>query len=69
VLTETINRISPDKLSGVIQIIRESTTLSGNEEEIDLEIDQLDTATQRKLQRFVMKVCILVFVSTFHAKQ
>eukprot|EP00978_Attheya_sp_CCMP212_P024789 scaffold78515_cov46-Attheya_sp.AAC.7 len=55
VLTETINRISPDKLSGVIQIIRESTTLSGNEEEIDLEIDQLDTATQRKLQRFVMK--------------
>jgi len=55
ILTETINRISSDKLPGVIQIIRESTKLSGDEEEIDLEIDQLDTATQRKLQRFVMK--------------
>jgi len=55
ILTENINNISPDKLPGVIQIIRESTKLSGDEEEIDLEIDQLDTATQRKLQRFVMQ--------------
>lgn len=54
VLTESINSISPDKLPGVIQIIRESTKLNGDEEEIDLEIDQLDTATQRKLQRFVL---------------
>merc|ERR1712204_128161 len=46
ILTENINNISPDKLPGVIQIIRESTKLSGDEEEIDLEIDQLDTATQ-----------------------
>jgi len=54
ILTESINSIAPDKLPGVIQIIRESTKLNGDEEEIDLEIDQLDTATQRKLQRYVL---------------
>uniref|UniRef100_A0A7S2RYW8 Bromo domain-containing protein n=1 Tax=Eucampia antarctica TaxID=49252 RepID=A0A7S2RYW8_9STRA len=54
-LTEAINSIHPDKLETIIQIIRESATLNDDEEEIDLEIDQLDTSTQRKLQRFVMK--------------
>jgi hypothetical protein len=55
-LTETINTLPPEKLPGVIKIIRESGTFGDDEEEIDLEIDQLDTVTQRKLQRFVMKV-------------
>jgi len=57
ILTETINDISEDKLHGIIAIIRESSTTKflGDEEEIDLEIDQLDNETQRKLQRFVMK--------------
>ena len=35
ILTENINNISPDKLPRVIQIIRESTKLSGDEEEIE----------------------------------
>ena len=55
-LTEAINSINPEKLETIIQIIRESATLNDDEDEIDLEIDQLDTRTQRKLQRFVMKV-------------
>jgi len=55
-LTETINNLSDDKLRGVITIIRENMKLSSDSDEIDLEIDQLDTQTQRKLQRYVMKV-------------
>ncbi|KAL3930095.1 MAG: hypothetical protein SGBAC_011915 [Bacillariaceae sp.] len=54
-LTETINDLPTDNLNGVIQIIREAAKLSGDEDEIDLEIDQLDTATQRKLLRHVSK--------------
>eukprot|EP00588_Corethron_pennatum_P014337 CAMPEP_0194277178 /NCGR_PEP_ID=MMETSP0169-20130528/9566_1 /TAXON_ID=218684 /ORGANISM="Corethron pennatum, Strain L29A3" /LENGTH=1212 /DNA_ID=CAMNT_0039021077 /DNA_START=1190 /DNA_END=4828 /DNA_ORIENTATION=+ len=54
-LTETINKLPVDKLQGVITIIRENMKLSTDSDEIDLEIDQLDTQTQRKLQRYVMK--------------
>jgi Bromodomain extra-terminal - transcription regulation/Bromodomain len=55
-LTETINELPEEQLHGVIQIIREAAKLSGEEEEIDLEIDQLDAITQRKLLRHVTKV-------------
>jgi hypothetical protein len=55
-LTETINNMPPDHIPGVIQIIRESASLAGDEDEIDLEIDQLDTVTQRRLLRHVSKV-------------
>jgi hypothetical protein len=55
-LTETINELPGDHLHGVLQIIREAAKLTGDEEEIDLEIDQLDTSTQRKLLRYVSKV-------------
>lgn len=54
-LTETINNMPADHIPGVIQIIRESASLNGDEDEIDLEIDQLDTVTQRKLLRHVSK--------------
>jgi hypothetical protein len=59
-LTDTINELPPDHLPGVIQIIREAAQLTGDEDEIDLEIDLLDTATQRKLLRHVSKVRKLV---------
>jgi hypothetical protein len=55
-LTETINELPAEHLHGVIQIIREAAKISGEEEEIDLEIDQLDAITQRKLLRHVTKV-------------
>ena len=55
-LTETINELQPEQLGGVIQIIREAAPVGADEDEIDLEIDQLDTSTQRKLFRHVMKV-------------
>ena len=62
-LTETINLLPEERLPGVIQIIRESLPLGTDEEEIDLEIDQLDTATQRKLQRYVLQVRFLLVLS------
>ena len=58
-LTDTINELPPDHLPGVIQIIREAAQLPGDEDEIDLEIDLLDTATQRKLLRHVAKVSVI----------
>mmetsp|Transcript_23022 Transcript_23022/g.54394 ORF Transcript_23022/g.54394 Transcript_23022/m.54394 type:complete len:1379 (+) Transcript_23022:433-4569(+) len=54
-LTETIPELPPDNLHGVIQIIREAAKLTGEEDEIDLEIEELDTSTQRKLLRYVTK--------------
>ena len=62
-LTETINDLPTDQLHGVIQIIREAAKLTGEEDEIDLEIDQLDTGTQRKLLRHVSKVRIYCIFS------
>lgn len=53
-LSDAINRLTGKRLDEAIRIIRESTQLS-DEGEIDLEIDQLDNPTQRKLQRFVLK--------------
>jgi hypothetical protein len=60
-LTDTINELHADHLHGVIHIIREAAKLTGEEDEIDLEIDQLDTATQRQLLRHVSKVSYLEF--------
>jgi hypothetical protein len=57
-LTETINDLPPEHLGGIIQIIREAAPVGADEDEIDLEIDQLDTKTQRKLLKHVMKVRI-----------
>ena len=60
-LTDSINNIAmteDDRLEQVIEIIRESAALTGDEEEIDLEIDLLPIATQRKLLNFVNKVSI-----------
>ena len=55
-LTETINDLPPEHLGGVIQIIREAAPVGADEDEIDLEIDQLDAKTQRKLLSHVSKV-------------
>jgi hypothetical protein len=71
-LTETINELPPEHLGGIIQIIREAAPVGADEDEIDLEIDQLDTKTQRKLQAHVSQVrcqrhcsfdCVLCFLS------
>jgi bromodomain-containing factor 1 len=57
-LTETINDLPQEHIDGVIQIIREATQVGADETELDLEIDQLDNKTQRKLLRHVQKVSI-----------
>lgn len=57
-LTDFINTIAmaeDERLEEVIEIIRESAAVNGDEEEIDLEIDLLPTSTQRKLLNFVNK--------------
>jgi hypothetical protein len=59
-LTEAINSMTVDKLKPVADIIRESAALHDEDtEEIEIDINQLDTTTQRKLQRYVMKVRVL----------
>lgn len=55
-LTETINDMPQEHLGGVIQIIREAAPVSADEDEIDLEIDQLDNRTQRKLLQHIQRV-------------
>lgn len=57
-LTDTINDLPQEHLGGVIQIIREAAPVGADEDEIDLEIDQLDHRTQRKLLRHIQKVNI-----------
>lgn len=64
-LTETINELPPEHLGGIIQIIREAAPVGADEDEIDLEIDQLDTKTQRKLLRHVSKVSIVCDATSF----
>ena len=55
-LAEAINLLPERFLPGAMQIIRESEIVNDDDNEIDLDIDQLDTKTQRKLQTFFMQV-------------
>jgi hypothetical protein len=55
-LSDAINLLPESLLPGAMQIIREADFVNDDDDEIDLDIDQLDTRTQRKLQRFVMEV-------------
>lgn len=54
-LSESINLLPERLLPGAMQIIREADFVNDDDDEIDLDIDQLDTKTQRKLQSFVME--------------
>lgn len=54
-LSEAINLLPERLLPGAMQIIREADFVNDDDDEIDLDIDQLDTKTQRKLQSFVMQ--------------
>ena len=55
-LTKAIPELDEDKLAAVIKIIQDAKPDLGDETEIDLDIDSLDNATQRKLQKFVDSV-------------
>lgn len=55
-LTESIGELSQEHLVGVIQLIREAAPMDLDDGEIDIEIDQLDLRTQRKLMKHVLKV-------------
>jgi len=53
-LSQAINELPERLLIGAMQIIREADVgYDDDDEEIDLEIDQLDSKTQRRLQKFV----------------
>lgn len=52
-LIRDVESLDASLLSGVLQIIRESGSVSNSDEDVDLDIDELDVSTQRKLQRFV----------------
>ena len=55
-LSDAINELPERLLLGAMQIIREAGVVNDDDEEIDLDIDQLDSRTQRRLQKFVMEV-------------
>ncbi|KAL7439950.1 hypothetical protein ACHAXM_012135 [Skeletonema potamos] len=56
-LSQAINELPESLLLGAMQIIREADVgYNDDDEEIDLEIDQLDSRTQRRLQKFVAEV-------------
>ena len=55
-LSDAINELPERLLLGAMQIIREAVVVNDDDEEIDLDIDQLDSRTQRSLQKFVMEV-------------
>ena len=63
-LSESINLLPERLLPGAMQIIRESEIVDDDDDEIDLDIDQLDTKTQRKLQKFVMQVRLTTMPDT-----
>ena len=44
-LTEAIPKLAPDRLCGFIQMLRDAAKLTGDDEEIDMDFDQLDTST------------------------
>lgn len=60
-LSQAINELPERLLIGAMQIIREADVgYDDDDEEIDLEIDQLDSKTQRKLQKFVQEVRLVL---------
>ncbi len=73
-LTSAINEMAEDndKIMKVIDIIKkskQSSELIDDDQEIELDLDQLDTATQRKLLKFAKKVRSLFFsLHTFPEK-
>lgn len=57
-LTSAINEMTDDKIQMVIDIIKKSkSNLIDDDQEIELDLDQIDTSTQRKLLKFALKVC------------
>ena len=55
-LTENISELPQEHLGGVLQIIRQAASVELDEDEIEIDIDQLDHHTQRKLMKHVLKV-------------
>ena len=60
VLSEQINELPPEKLTRVLNIISESMPLSKTDDvdEIEIDIDSMDTKTLRRLQRFVRSALV-----------
>ena len=65
-LSEGINLLPERLLPGAMKIIREADCVNDDDGEIDLDINQLDTKTQRKLQSFVMEVRLTIPDTSLH---
>ena len=55
-LSREINRLPGDKLTKVLQIITERMPIENKGDEIEVDIDTLDNATLRELQKYVKRV-------------
>ena len=55
-LTEALSDLPEWLLPGVFEILKKGCPEVQDDEDIDLDIDALDTETQRELQRFIVEV-------------
>jgi len=51
-----INKLAPEHMDGVIEIVSAATADNGEDEDIEVPLDELDTATLRTLQRYVADI-------------
>ena len=58
-LSDRINLLPASHLPRAMEILRGSSNIDEDAEEVDVDIDQLDVATQRKLHHFVLvRFCV-----------
>jgi hypothetical protein len=56
-LGQDIHKLPEDRVHRVIDIINESgCQMGGNDEEVEIDIEKLDTATLRSLQKYVREI-------------
>ena len=55
-LIEAVEDLSQEHAESVIRIIQHAKPYLADKTEIDIEVDLLDTATQRKIQKFISSV-------------
>ena len=55
-LSVAINTLDQDHLTRVVEIIQASMPLGSADEEIEVDIDTMDTSTLRELQSYIMEL-------------
>ena len=54
ILTNAIYNLPADRLEGITKVLQDANYIRGDEDEIDMDLDQLHPHTQRLLQQYVL---------------